>query len=191
MTGKPLRRRRRWRGELHEAVADIVSKQGALGIDVVSDGELSKTSFQYYVTDRLSGLEPFTPKPGVRKTRENHGVSRPSTRTARIPARSRPATPAPARSAICRARSSSQTDHRRTSRPALKGIEPGRRVHAVGVAVELRRPDGEPLLQDRRGAPLRGRRGAARGIPGHRRGGLHGADRRSAARHALHAQSRR
>ena len=38
---------------------------------MVSDGELSKTSFQYYVTDRLGGLEPITPKPGVRATREN------------------------------------------------------------------------------------------------------------------------
>jgi 5-methyltetrahydropteroyltriglutamate--homocysteine methyltransferase len=57
--------------ELHRAVGDIVKKQVELGVDVVSDGELSKTSFQYYVTDRLSGLERFTPKPGVRKTREN------------------------------------------------------------------------------------------------------------------------
>src|SRR6185503_8458510 len=57
--------------ELHSAVKDIVAKQAELGVDVVSDGELSKTSFQYYVTDRLSGLEPFQPKPGVRTTREN------------------------------------------------------------------------------------------------------------------------
>jgi 5-methyltetrahydropteroyltriglutamate--homocysteine methyltransferase len=57
--------------ELHTSVGDIVKKQIELGIDIVSDGELSKTSFQYYVTDRLSGLEPFQPKPGVRATREN------------------------------------------------------------------------------------------------------------------------
>jgi 5-methyltetrahydropteroyltriglutamate--homocysteine methyltransferase len=57
--------------ELHQAVADIVKTQVEMGVDVVSDGELSKTSFQYYVTDRLSGIEPFTPKPGVRTTREN------------------------------------------------------------------------------------------------------------------------
>ncbi len=57
--------------ELHHAVTDIVHKQTGLGIDVVSDGELSKTSFQLYVTDRLSGLEPITPKPGNRVTREN------------------------------------------------------------------------------------------------------------------------
>jgi 5-methyltetrahydropteroyltriglutamate--homocysteine methyltransferase len=57
--------------ELHDGVIGIVEKQGELGIDVMSDGELSKTSFQYYVTDRLAGLEAFTPKPSVRKTREN------------------------------------------------------------------------------------------------------------------------
>jgi 5-methyltetrahydropteroyltriglutamate--homocysteine methyltransferase len=57
--------------ELHRAVGDIVKRQVDLGVDVVSDGELSKTSFQYYVTDRLSGLEAFKPAPGVRRTREN------------------------------------------------------------------------------------------------------------------------
>jgi 5-methyltetrahydropteroyltriglutamate--homocysteine methyltransferase len=58
-------------GKLKQAVGDIVKKQGELGVDVINDGELSKTSFQYYVTDRLSGIEPFKPKPGVRATREN------------------------------------------------------------------------------------------------------------------------
>jgi 5-methyltetrahydropteroyltriglutamate--homocysteine methyltransferase len=57
--------------ELHRDVIAIVHKQAELGIDVVSDGEFSKTSFQYYVTDRLTGLSPITPKPGVRVTREN------------------------------------------------------------------------------------------------------------------------
>src|SRR5271163_2817708 len=57
--------------ELHEAVIGIVARQATLGIDVVSDGEFSKTSFQYYVTDRLSGLTPITPKAGERATREN------------------------------------------------------------------------------------------------------------------------
>ena len=33
--------------ELHGAVGDIVKKQVALGVDVISDGELSKTSFPY------------------------------------------------------------------------------------------------------------------------------------------------
>jgi 5-methyltetrahydropteroyltriglutamate--homocysteine methyltransferase len=57
--------------ELHRDVTAVVRKQAELAIDVVSDGEFSKTSFQYYVTDRLSGLENIRPKPGVRTTREN------------------------------------------------------------------------------------------------------------------------
>jgi 5-methyltetrahydropteroyltriglutamate--homocysteine methyltransferase len=53
------------------AVADIVARQLDLGIDVVSDGEQSKVSFQVYALDRLTGVEPIQPLPGVRHTREN------------------------------------------------------------------------------------------------------------------------
>lgn len=56
--------------ELRAGVRDIVKQQSELGIDVVSDGEYSKISFQYYVTDRLAGIEPITPAPGKRVTRE-------------------------------------------------------------------------------------------------------------------------
>jgi len=54
-----------------DAVAAIVAKQLDLGIDVVSDGEQSKKSFQIYALSRLSGVERMTPKPGVETTREN------------------------------------------------------------------------------------------------------------------------
>jgi len=57
--------------ETTEAVAEVVRKQLATGIDVVSDGEQSKTSFQHYISDRLTGLEPIKPAPGERTTREN------------------------------------------------------------------------------------------------------------------------
>ena len=57
--------------ELRTSVRTIVRQQSDLDIDVVSDGELSKISFQYYVTDRLGGIEPITPAPGRRVTREN------------------------------------------------------------------------------------------------------------------------
>jgi 5-methyltetrahydropteroyltriglutamate--homocysteine methyltransferase len=53
------------------AVASTVKTQSDLGIDIVSDGEQSKTSFQAYAADRLSGIEPITPAPGERVTREN------------------------------------------------------------------------------------------------------------------------
>src|SRR5262249_40363739 len=53
-------------GELRAAVAAVVKQQSDLGVDVVSDGEFSKISFQYYVTDRLGGIEPITPTTGHR-----------------------------------------------------------------------------------------------------------------------------
>jgi len=42
---------------LDSAVVEIVQKQREAGIDVVSDGELSKTGFSTYVGDRFSGFE--------------------------------------------------------------------------------------------------------------------------------------
>src|SRR6201992_3018725 len=39
------------------AVADVVSKQRAVGLDVVSDGEMSKTGFSTYVNERFSGFD--------------------------------------------------------------------------------------------------------------------------------------
>ena len=57
--------------ETTEAVAEVVHKQVELGVDIISDGEQSKTSFQHYIADRLTGLEPVAPKAGERRTREN------------------------------------------------------------------------------------------------------------------------
>jgi 5-methyltetrahydropteroyltriglutamate--homocysteine methyltransferase len=57
--------------ETSEAVAETVRKQRELGIDIISDGEQSKTSFQHYISDRLSGMTPIVPKAGERRTREN------------------------------------------------------------------------------------------------------------------------
>jgi 5-methyltetrahydropteroyltriglutamate--homocysteine methyltransferase len=39
------------------AVVDCVAQQVASGIDIVSDGEMAKISYAYYVQDRLNGLE--------------------------------------------------------------------------------------------------------------------------------------
>ncbi len=41
-----------------EAVADVVRRQAAVGLDVVSDGEMSKTSFLAYTDERLTGFVP-------------------------------------------------------------------------------------------------------------------------------------
>lgn len=57
--------------ETTASVAATVEKQMALGLDIVSDGEQSKSSFQNYVAERLHGMTPITPLPGERVTREN------------------------------------------------------------------------------------------------------------------------
>jgi 5-methyltetrahydropteroyltriglutamate--homocysteine methyltransferase len=57
--------------QAREAVVATAKMQVDLGIDIVSDGEQSKTSFQAYATDRLAGIEPMAPASGERRTREN------------------------------------------------------------------------------------------------------------------------
>jgi 5-methyltetrahydropteroyltriglutamate--homocysteine methyltransferase len=41
---------------IESAVAEVVAKQREAGIDLVSDGEMSKTGFSTYVTERFSGF---------------------------------------------------------------------------------------------------------------------------------------
>ena len=43
--------------QLAAAVADVVRRQVDAGIDVVDDGEYGKSIWQWYVTERLDGIE--------------------------------------------------------------------------------------------------------------------------------------
>jgi 5-methyltetrahydropteroyltriglutamate--homocysteine methyltransferase len=48
-----------------QAVADIVRRQAAVGIDIVDDGEMSKPGYSTYIADRLTGFaghEPAKPR---------------------------------------------------------------------------------------------------------------------------------
>jgi 5-methyltetrahydropteroyltriglutamate--homocysteine methyltransferase len=45
-----------------DAVREVVQRQVAVGIDVVSDGEMSKISYATYVSERFSGFEGDTPR---------------------------------------------------------------------------------------------------------------------------------
>jgi 5-methyltetrahydropteroyltriglutamate--homocysteine methyltransferase len=44
--------------EIAKAVDDVVARQVAAGIDIVSDGEMSKPSYTTYIRHRVSGIEP-------------------------------------------------------------------------------------------------------------------------------------
>lgn len=45
-----------------DAVADIVRKQVEVGVDIVSDGEMSKISYATYIKDRLAGFDGDSPR---------------------------------------------------------------------------------------------------------------------------------
>jgi 5-methyltetrahydropteroyltriglutamate--homocysteine methyltransferase len=44
--------------DLSSAVKDVVRRQAEVGIDIVNDGELSKSNFTNYVRERLGGITP-------------------------------------------------------------------------------------------------------------------------------------
>ena len=47
--------------DLSAAVKEVVKQQAEIGIDIVNDGELSKSNFTNYVRDRLGGIQPAAP----------------------------------------------------------------------------------------------------------------------------------
>ena len=47
---------------IRDAVAEVVQRQVATGIDVVSDGEMSKISYATYIKDRVTGFDGDTPR---------------------------------------------------------------------------------------------------------------------------------
>ena len=50
-------------GRIASAVNDIVQQQRRCGLDLVNDGEMSKTSYATYVTERLTGFDGEGPAP--------------------------------------------------------------------------------------------------------------------------------
>src|SRR5207248_3703060 len=53
--------------QVYAAVAEVVRKQADIGIDVLSDGEMSKVAFSAYVTERVTGFDgpPRPPAPQI------------------------------------------------------------------------------------------------------------------------------
>ena len=47
---------------IRDAVADVVRRQVEVGVDVVSDGEMSKISYATYIKDRVTGFDGDTPR---------------------------------------------------------------------------------------------------------------------------------
>src|SRR5881409_2512166 len=53
------------------AVVEVVRKQTEAGVDVVSDGEMSKPAFNTYVAQRLSGFGRDNTEPRIRADNES------------------------------------------------------------------------------------------------------------------------
>ena len=47
---------------IHDAVDDVVARQVKVGVDLVSDGEMSKISYATYIKDRITGFEGDSPR---------------------------------------------------------------------------------------------------------------------------------
>ena len=71
---------------LADAVDAVVAKQCEAGVDVVSDGEMSKISYATYIKDRITGFEGDSPRQPPADLEELSGISC----SARPPAAARP-----------------------------------------------------------------------------------------------------
>ncbi len=58
-------------GHVATAVNDVVARQVSVGIDVVSDGEMSKLSYATYIKDRISGFDGDSPRRAPADLEEN------------------------------------------------------------------------------------------------------------------------
>ena len=54
---------------LEDAVDTCVARQVAAGVDLVSDGEMSKISYATYIKDRISGFDGDRPPHAARRSR--------------------------------------------------------------------------------------------------------------------------
>jgi len=75
---------------IREAVAEVVGLQAAAGVDVVSDGEMSKISYATYIKDRISGFEGDSPRTPPKDLEEFPGFLERQASSGGTPSYSRP-----------------------------------------------------------------------------------------------------
>lgn len=78
------------RETIRDAVHDVVERQAAAGIDVVSDGEMSKISYATYIKDRITGFEGDSPRQPPKDLEEYPGFLQRQANTGGTPSYSRP-----------------------------------------------------------------------------------------------------
>jgi 5-methyltetrahydropteroyltriglutamate--homocysteine methyltransferase len=75
---------------IREAVADVVARQVAAGVDVVSDGEMSKISYATYIKHRITGFEGDSPREPPKDLEEFPGFLQRQASSGGTPSYSRP-----------------------------------------------------------------------------------------------------
>ena len=73
-----------------QAVKDVVTRQAESGVDVVSDGEMSKISYATYIKDRITGFEGDSPRLPPRDLEEFPGFLQRQSSSGGTPSYSRP-----------------------------------------------------------------------------------------------------
>ncbi len=75
---------------ISQAVTEVVGKQAKVGVDVVSDGEMSKISYATYIKDRITGFEGDSPREPPRDLEEFPGFLQRQTGSGGTPSYKRP-----------------------------------------------------------------------------------------------------
>ena len=164
--------------QITEAVADRVRLQVESGIDIVTDGEMSKVSFLGYVKDRLGGFEPDMGDTRMAPSWQKEVDDFPEYYAEYFKKYS--STVTPLRRIICKGPITYVGhDLVQTDIANLKAaVEP---YDVADVFMPSTGPSGfgqQRVLPLARGVPRRRRRGDARGVPGDRRRRVRPAGRR-------------
>ena len=161
------------------AVAEVVKKQAAAGVDLINDGEMSKPSYATYIKDRLDGFG------GTGNTFVYQDLAEfPEAGKARV-RRSRPLAPQDAglQRADQRARRAGGRHRCRQSESGAGAREGRRRLHERGLARRGVAVLPQRALPEPGGLSGGDRRGHAARIRDRRQGRLRAADRLSGPRH--------
>ena len=164
-----------------DAVAEVVRRQVETGIDVVSDGEMSKISYATYIADRLSGFDGDTPRePGQDLVEFPRFLKKLAASGATAKYRA-PALRGADRAEEPRGRSKTDIANFRSAADAARRR---RGLHERGVARASSRCSSRTITTRRQDAYLEALAEAMRAeYEAHRRRRLPAADRRAGSRH--------
>src|SRR6516165_11892236 len=159
---KPGAKAAELKAAVRRAVADVIARQVACGLDVINDGEQGRTDYTTHVKDRLTGRWPELPAARHRRARLPRALGDARLFRLAVPASAGLLGPGQVEG-LCRARGRHRAgqggDGRRQS---------GGRLFHVAIAGTDRALPQEPALPERGSLSLRARRRDGARIPRHR-----------------------